>query len=349
MIAVNVFTILQFPDCLAEKSGFGGNSIVANNVREYDTIKHNKYSSLVWIEKNENHLYFGEKTLKLQRDNIVYCIKIVSLHNEKHIEIICSDLVELERLYLWVGEIRRFDYLFDGAFYTLQNCIVDNENITDIVQNIEVGYFQNAKYLHKIPFELDEKSYKKYFLKWLVQEKKLGIINQMVLYANNVKGLPADVRISMLIECYEALAKKLEKKKLITITPEKTTNRQVKCPNCNHPHSISVKGKKTLACCLLAILERFGKPVFMTEYRRKRSLVNHIVKTRNKVFHVNSRQKKTLKGSQSGFYVIKLDWLYRYIILVLIGIDKKKLDEIVDKQILKFEQQYPALIYKVKK
>lgn len=322
---------------------------MANNVREYDTIKYNKYSNLVWIEKNENYSYFGEKSLKFKRDNIVYCIKIISLHNEKHIEIKCSDFVELETLYLWVGEIRRFEYLFDGAFYILQSCTVDNENITDIINKIEVGYFQNAKYLHKIPFDLDEKSYKKYFFKWLTQEKKLGIINQMVLYANNVKGLPADVRISMLTECYEALAKKLEKEKLITITPEKNTNRQVKCPNCNQPHSISVKGKKTLACCLFAILEKFGKPVFMAEYRRKKSLVNRIVKTRNKVFHVNSRQKRTLKGSHSGFYVIKLDWLYRYIVLVLIGIDKKKLDEIMNKQILKFEQQYPDLIYKAKK
>lgn len=322
---------------------------MVNNSREYDTIKHNKYLTLVWIEKNENHLCFGEKILKFQRNSIVYCIKIISLHNEKHIEIKCNEPVELETLYLWMGEIRRFEYLFDGAFYTLQNCEADNENITDSIRKIEVGYFQNAKYLHKIPFELDEKSYKKYFLKWLAQEKKLGIINQMVLYANNVNGLPADVRISMLTECYEALAKELEKKKLIIITPEKATNRNVKCPNCNQSHIIPVKGKKTLACCLLAILERFGQPVFMTEYRRKRSLVNHIVKTRNKVFHVNYRQKKTLKGSQSGFYAIKLDWLYRYIILLLIGIDKKKLDEIVSKQILKFEKQHPDLLYKAKK
>lgn len=102
----------------------------------------------------------------------------------------------------------------------------------------------------------------------------------------------------------------------------------------------------TLACCLSAILENYGKPIFTTEYRRRKSLVNRIVKTRNKVFHVNSRQKKALKGSNSGFYAIKLEWMYRYIIWLLMGYDRERLDEIVSKQILKFEQAFPNLIYK---
>lgn len=321
---------------------------MAENVREYDTIKDNKYSKLIWIENNEKYSCFWEKTLKFQKDNIVYYIKILLLHDKKQIEIVCDNPVELEKLYLWLGEIRRFEYLFDGAFYVLENCTVDDENITDIIRKVEVGYFQNAKYLHKIPLQLDKKAYKKYFLKWLALERNLGIINQMVLYASNVNGLPVDVRISMLTECYEALAKKLEKKGIITITAEKNTNRQVECPKYKRPHSIPIKGKKTLACCLMAILEEFGKPIFTTEYRRKKSLVNHIVKTRNKVFHVNSRQKKTLNGSHSGFYAIKLDWLYRYIVLLLMGIERNKLDKIVSKQILEFEQQHPDLIYKAK-
>ncbi len=315
----------------------------------YETIKNNKYKHLVWTEKNEYHSYFGEKTLKLQRNHIMYSINIVYLHNEKHIEIKCNDFVELKILYHWIGEIRRFEYLFDGAFYILQSCIIDNENITDIIRKIEVGYFQNEKNLRKIPLELDDNSYKTYFLRWLKQEQKLGIINQMVLYANNINGLPVDVRISMLAECYEALAKQLEKKKLMTIKPERDTNRQVQCSNCNQTYSITIKGKKTLACCLLAILEQFGKPIFITEYRRKRSLVAHIVKTRNKVFHVNGRLKKTLKGTYSAFYAIKMDWLYRYIVLILIGINREQLDKLMKKQILDFEKQYPNLVYGNKK
>lgn len=317
------------------------------NAKAYNAIKGNKYTKLTWVEKNESYSIFEEKTLQFQKNNNVYCIKVLLLHDEKRIVIECSTSVELERLYSWLCKMRQFEYLFDGAFYVLQSCIVDEEDITDVIREVEVGYFQNAKYQHRIPLLLDEKTYKKYFLKWLVLEKRLGIINQMVLYANNVSGLTADVRISMLTECYEALAKKLEKQGLVNIAPEPNTNRQVQCPNCSQQYSIPIRGKKTLACCLTAILESYGKPIFATEYRRKKSLVNHIVKTRNKVFHVNSRQKKTLKGSYSGFYTIKLDWLYRYIVWLLLGIDKEKLDKIISKEILKFEQEFPELIYKI--
>lgn len=320
---------------------------MSDNIREYDFIKDDSHSELLWIEKNEHSMKFEEKALRFQRDNLVYSIKISCLYSERRIKIECSGFVKLERLYLWICEIRRFEYLFDGAFYVLLNCEVDNEDITDIIRRVEVGYFQNSKYKHEIPLPLDEKTYKKYFFKWIILEKELGIINQMVLYAKNIKGLPADVQISMLTECYEALAKKLERKGLITIKAEKTTYRKIKCSHINRMCILPIKGKKTLACCLMAILEEFGKPIFMTEYRRKKSLINHIVKTRNKVFHVNSRQKKILKGSYSGFYAIKLDWLYRYIILVLIGTDRKILNEIVNKQVLDFEQQHPNLIYKI--
>lgn len=319
--------------------------ILGNSIGEYSDIKYNKYSKLLWIEENSKYSGFEKSEFQFRRNNTSYHVKITLFHTEKHIEIVSNSLVELEQLYLLIGEIRRYEYLFDGAFYILRKCTVDDEDITNVIGKAEVGYFQNAGYKHKIPLDLNDKEYKKYFLRWIAVEKKLGIISQMVLYANNVRGIPADVRMAMLAECYESLAKNLKRKGLIRIIPEPDTNRLVYCPNCKQEHGINISGKVTLACCLSAILENYGKPVFTTEYRRRKSLVKRIVKTRNKVFHVNNRQKKTLKGSNSGFYVIKLEWMYRYIVWLLMGFDRGRLDEIVSKQILKFEHDFPDLIY----
>lgn len=300
---------------------------MGNSSREYSDIKYNKYLKLIWSGENNTYFGFEKSEFEFRRNNISYHVKITLFHNQKCIELISNTLVELEKLYSWICKIRRYEYLFDGAFYVLSKCSVDDEDITDIIDKIEVGYFQNAKYKHRIPLELEDREYKKYFLRWIIIEKRLDIINQMVLYANNIRGIPADVRLAMLTECYEALARKLKRKGLITITPE---------PN---------SGRVTLACCLFAILENYGKPIFTTEYRRRKSLVNRIVKTRNKVFHVNSRQKRTLKGANSGFYTIKLEWMYRYIVWLLMGFDRGKIDKIVSEQILKFEQEFPSLIY----
>ena len=63
------------------------------------------------------------------------------------------------------------------------------------------------------------------------------------------------------------------------------------------------------------------------------------------MFHVNGKQKKTLDGKQCGFYAIKLEWMYRYIIWLEMGFPKNKLDAAIAKEIKSFEDQFPQLIY----
>lgn len=162
----------------------------------------------------------------------------------------------------------------------------------------------------------------------------------MELYANNIKGLPADVRISMLIECYEALANLLEKQGVIKVKAKLKKTQKV---------SVHIKKNgTTLKDCLMILLETYGKPLFLEEYRRRKSLVTHFVKTRNKVFHVN-KKNKALTGPHSGFYAVKLDWLYRYIVWLQLGVSKKELDGVIVEEVAKFEQEFPHLIYRIKK
>lgn len=306
--------------------------------RTYEDIKKIEVSKIQWNGRNGNHAEFWERDMQLQECHIQYNIRIRCFCDEQCIEIKSSRPVNFELLYVWTVRIRRYMYLFDGAFYVLEKCVMDNEDVTDIIRLAEVGYFQSAKYKHKIPLEIDDKTFKRYFLKWKVLDKKLGIINQMELYANNIKGLPADVRISMLIECYEALANLLEKQGVIS----------VKTKNTQKPGTYKKIKGNTLKECLMALLETYGKPLFLEEYRRRRSLVAHFVKTRNKVFHVY-KKNKALTGSYSGFYAVKLDWLYRYIVWLQLGVSKKELDGVIVEEVAKFEQAFPHLIYRTKK
>lgn len=193
--------------------------------------------------------------------------------------------------------------------------------------------------------ELTDKEYKRYFLKWLKLQSSLGIINQVTLFANCLNGLTADVRISMLAECFEAFGKRLEKEKKIIVKSENNTTRTVQCENCKEKFELPIRGKKSFACYMTALIETYGKTIFSREYRRRKTLIQKIVKTRNKVFHVNAKQKGVLGGAQCGFYAIKLEWMFRYIIWLEMGFPKDKLDVVIEKEIKKFESQFSNLIY----
>ncbi len=85
---------------------------------------------------------------------------------------------------------------------------------------------------------------------------------EMVLFVNGVNGLTADVRISMLVECYEAIGRKLERLHIISVVPEPSTSRQVICSNCGGSHTIPIRGKKTLACYVNVLVGKYRKQVF---------------------------------------------------------------------------------------
>lgn len=313
--------------------------------QKYEQLKNEMCSSIEWRGENDKYICFEKSSFAFQRNHVIYSVEVSVIQTEKCITIKSQVPVQFESLYLYAGDVRRYEYLFDGVFYVTNKCLADGNEVTEAIKSVELGYFQSARSKHKIPLELDDKEYKKYFLKWIKLQNDLGIINQMMLFANGVNGLTADVRISMLIECYEALGRKLEKLHILFVAPEPSTFRQVSCSNCGGSHSIPIRGKKTLACYVNALIEKYGKPVFSTEFRRRRSLIAHMIKTRNKVFHVNPKQKKVLKGGQCGFYAVKLEWMFRYIIWILMGYDQAKLDAVILKEVMNFESDFIDLIY----
>ncbi len=214
--------------------------------QKYEQLKNEMCSCIEWHGENDTYICFEKSSFSFQKKHVIYSVEVSVIRTEKCITIKSQVPVQFENLYLYVGDVRRYEYLFDGAFYGMNKCFVDGNEITEAVKSVELGYFQSARSKHKIPLELDDKEYKKYFLKWLKLQNDLGIINQMLLFANSVNGLTADVRISMLVECYETLGRKLEKLHILSVVPEPSTSRQVTCSNCGGAHLIPIRGKKHL-------------------------------------------------------------------------------------------------------
>lgn len=289
----------------------------------FDEIKDNICKKFVWMGRNQSYLQtkITKHVIHVTREKLAYEITITRVMDTKWIEIETSG-VRMGELYELANEVRSFEYLFDGAFYSMMQCKMDDTDIVEAIRQVELGYFQYAKRKRRILLNVTDREYQKYFCKWLRLERELGIINQMVLYAGNINGLPVDIRISMITECFESLIRKLESHKLIYKV-----------------HS------RTLANCILSILMVYGEPVFKTEQKDWNALVRRIVKTRNKVFHVDSRNKDALDGTQSGFYAIKLDWLYRYIVWIMLGYDKKVLYAALEPEITAYEANFPQLIF----
>lgn len=290
---------------------------------DFEKIKNNPCKKFVWVGSNTSYLLkqVTKHAVHVTYQKMVFKITITRVMDVKWIEIERSE-APMYIFYELMNEVRRFEYLFDGAFYNTTQCKMDDMEIVDAIRCVDLGYFQYAKRKRRILLNLRDMEYQKYFCKWLKLEKDLGIINQMVLYAGNINGLPVDVRISMLTECFEALVRKLEIRQLIQKV---------------YP--------RTLENCMNAILIAYGEPVFTAEKNNWHTLVRRIVKTRNKVFHVDSRKKDVLNGPQSGFYAVKLEWLYRYIVWRMLGYDRNRLDDVLKQEIDTYNANYPQLIF----
>lgn len=279
---------------------------------------------------------FGEKTIHIHRTIIM---------QKWLIEFIVDEKILFKDLYDCLCTFLRFEYLIEGRFIKSQLVKADDEDISVIVFNHDLKYFNPNNYRHVFELQLLSTEYGSFFEKWIILEKDIGIINQMILYADNSRDIPADVRFALTVEAFEGFAKFLELKGYITVE-EATNNFNVSCPSCGMKFKHEINTGKSFANCLKAIFDTFGKPVFITEYGSKDKLISRTIKTRNKMLHVNNGIDKVLEGRYAGFYTIKYAMLYRYIIWIILGIDKEYLNCAVEKSVKEFENKFPNCIFK---
>lgn len=92
------------------------------------------------------------------------------------------------------------------------------------------------------------------------------------------------------------------------------------CKNCNKSTTKQLTQRPTFHDKLKAIMDVHGKVIFKGDSEAK--LLRKAVSVRNKVVHVNKKQKGCMNGKSCGFYLYKFALMYRYIVFLHLDINE---------------------------
>lgn len=299
--------------------------------RECKVIANSNVTMTMFGFHRENHF-------TLQRNNVKYDISIKAFCNKKDITILLDRDVNIETFYNIVTEIFRFENVFEGRFFKISSFKIDNQEYIKGASKYLLKYFQSNNVFVRIELELTDKEYKKLFLKFTKAVNKNILRYNAYLYAAYSKELTPDLRIAILIQVFEPIAKEMEKSKKIQIVKSNEPKMHT-CRYCEK--TIPIKEKITLNDCLSALIKNYGKDVFKGDAKAK--IIKRTVNLRNRIDHVNPNKKNYLSGGQSGFYIRKYELLFRLITIREIGIEYDKIQKSVCQSINSLNKQYPML------
>ena len=87
----------------------------------YDQLKTQRHLSLEWRGINSTQICFEKSCFSFKKDHVTYTIEIAVIGDEKKISISVDTPTTFEKIYHYLGDIRRYEYLVDGAFYCMKN------------------------------------------------------------------------------------------------------------------------------------------------------------------------------------------------------------------------------------
>lgn len=106
--------------------------------------------SLEWRGINSTQICFEKSCFSFKKDHVTYAIEIAVIGNEKKISISVDTPTTFEKIYHYLGDIRRYEYLVDGAFYCMKKCKTDGIDVTNSITDVELPYFFSEKYMQGI-------------------------------------------------------------------------------------------------------------------------------------------------------------------------------------------------------
>lgn len=211
--------------------------------------------------------------------------------------------------------IERLLMLMDGKFYTL-----DDVNIQGPLKGEEYVTFTKEIINRRLPYfksvDVCLLSINRFLSfqnilsaavieRWFLIQDELEIVNQVILYNLADTGITKDLKCAYLIESCESLAEIVSRYEVFFISLFESGRRPI------------------LKSCIDAVISMFGYDVFLEEYRaNKERFLSCLVNSRVRIMHIKPHQNNLfLDGPQSTIYLIKFSYLYRIVLLSLIGID----------------------------
>lgn len=158
------------------------------------------------------------------------------------------------------------------------------------------------------------------FIHWRTILEELGVVNQMYLYATSDCELTNDVKCAFLVELAESLVEIIGKDNI----------QLQRLPN----------EKGNLRPCLRTIINRYGQIVFRNEIEKNiEKILTCLVNTRVNIMHIKIKQRNPrFDGREATLYAIKMNYLYRSVLLQLLGIDEKMYVEKLKKRMVYIDE-----------
>ena len=254
----------------------------------------------------------------LTRKRVIYAITIRQMANKKIITIESSDEVELDKHYEIAMDVIRFENLFEGRFYSIKSCKLDDVELLPDLEKSFLGYMTSNKVMAGFYITFDDKIYKKLFVAFEKYISKRILQYHVSLYASYLKGMTADLRMAQLLEVFEPLTVELSKERKITLRSDPYRTVENKCPNCGTKVTRRIRNTGLhLKDMLKAVIKTYGKDIFQGDSVAK--IVKKAVILRNRIDHVDN-QRGALTGPECGHYLFKFSLLYRIIVMQEIGI-----------------------------
>ncbi len=272
----------------------------------------------------------------VNKDGINYKIAIETVVNRKTIQI-DAELADFNLLYSLAMDVLRFENLFDGRFFDIKSCTLDSEEYYDKVENKIIAFIKSTQTGPVIPVIEENVAYKGYFSKFNEYLKNNLLRHHVFLYAFYLMGVPADLRMAQLLEIFEPIADELIKGGKIKIYGKELAYIEKECPKCGEKIKIKQRRHVTLNEKLTALIEKYGQDIFLGD--NIAVVVEKGVAVRNKVDHVSER-KNAMTGIECATYLYKFSLLYRVFVLQTIGMAYKDIQDVIIKQIGRFNRKF---------
>lgn len=235
--------------------------------------------------------------------------------------------VDARELYVVLSRVVRLLMLFDGKFYKLKE-LKFSESQNDAhrlggyakkVINSRLSYFESHSACSTNDFicSYEDVLTSKLYDDWVELLEDLDISHQVYLYSMSANKMPVDLKVSFLIELAEPL---------IELVKNKTGLYASLSPG---------ERGTSLKMCLDALITKYGLEIFNKEIEVDYdTFLKILVNSRVRIMHIKKKQKgKYLNGNESVLYMLKISFLYRYILLSLLGVCKMEMMEHIKKAV----------------
>lgn len=205
--------------------------------------------------------------------------------------------------------------MLDGRFFPLFHVAFIGDDVLSLSKAAEflktnrLNMYKSAdfaRHAHIFSLKYQDIINAQIFSRWISIREDLDILHFAMLYNMADTGLTIDWKCANMIEMFEALAE------LIHVYDP------------TFPIANSEDKNVTIKLCMDEIISRYGNDIFDREYEVDKDKFLSLFKwSRNRIMHIKRRQPSTkfLSGNESALYAVKLSFLYRKTILLLLGID----------------------------